>query len=377
MTIIFDASNIGGGGGLTHLKEILNCYNYKFKIILIAQNKILTQIPSYPFLTKLNHVFLEKSLLHRLFFQIFLIDKFIPKKSIVYSITGDFLGKHKPLVSMSTNMLLYERKIWFEIRQFREILRFWINYHKQKISFNNSIGIIFISKYAKEYISNCLNLKGKNITIINHGVSQRFVKDIKKQKSIIEYTFLNPFKFIYVSTIHVYKNQWNIVEAIDKLRMQGYPVELHIVGGVIFEPAGKKLNSTIKKIDPKNEFIHNHGHIEYEEIDKLYNRTDGIIFASTCENMPIILIESMSSGIPIVCSEKDPMPEFLKNNGFYFDAHNIESIVTTIKIFLNNPEKRYINSKNALTESFKYTWDDTNTKIIEFLIYNYRLSLKY
>jgi glycosyltransferase involved in cell wall biosynthesis len=85
----------------------------------------------------------------------------------------------------------------------------------------------------------------------------------------------------------------------------------------------------------------------------------------------------MSSGIPIVCSEKDPMPEFLKNNGFYFDAHNIESIVTTMKFFLNSPEKRFINSKNALIESFKYTWDDTNTKIIEFLIYNYQLSLKY
>ena len=37
------------------------------------------------------------------------------------------------------------------------------------------------------------------------------------------------------------------------------------------------------------------------------------IFASTCENMPNILIEGMSSGLPILCSNYLPMPEFLKD----------------------------------------------------------------
>jgi len=43
MTIVFDATNIGEGGGLTHLKEILSFYNHPYKIILIAQDKIKKQ----------------------------------------------------------------------------------------------------------------------------------------------------------------------------------------------------------------------------------------------------------------------------------------------------------------------------------------------
>jgi glycosyltransferase involved in cell wall biosynthesis len=372
MIIVIDATNIGEGGGLTHLKEIISFNEYSFKIILIAQRKVLNQIPDNLLLTKKGHALLEKSLFHRLYFQIFKIDKFIPKNSIVYSVTGDFLGKHKPLVSMSTNMLLYERDIWREIKQLKEIFRFWINYQKQKFSFKNSSGIIFISKYAETYISKKLNLKDKKITVINHGVSQRFFKEIKPQKSISEYSFLNPYKFIYVSTIHVYKNHCNVIETIGLLRKKGYPVELNIVGSVIFEPAGKKLEKSIQEVDPKNEFIHNYGHVPYEEIDKLYNNTDGIIYASTCENMPNILIESMLSGIPIACSNKEPMPEFLKENGFYFDAHNVNSIESNLIMFLNSPDQRNINAKAALLEASKYSWGKTNREIIEFLILNYQ-----
>jgi glycosyltransferase involved in cell wall biosynthesis len=371
MTIVFDATNIGEGGGLTHLKEILSFYNHPYKIILIAQDKIKKQIPDYNFLVKKTHQSLNKTLFHRLYFQIFLIDKLIPKDAIVYSITGDFLGRHKPLVSMSTNMLLYERKIWKEIKNFKEIARFWVNYHKQKISFKNSNGLIFISQYAKNYISNHLNLKNKNIKVIHHGVSHRFLKELKVQKNISLYSFTEPFKFIYVSTIHVYKNQCNVVEAINLLRKKGYPVELNIVGAVIFTPAGKKLESTIKKIDPSNKFIYNHGHIPYEKIDQLYNNMDGIIFASTCENMPNILMESMLTGIPIACSEKEPMPEFLKENGFYFNAKIVNSIEESLIEFLNSPEKRTINASNALSDALKYSWKETNKDIIEFLISNY------
>jgi glycosyltransferase involved in cell wall biosynthesis len=372
MTIVIDATNIGEGGGLTHLKEIISFNTYSFNIILIAQGKILKQIPDNYLLIKKGHSLLEKTIFHRLYFQIFKIDKFIPKNSIVYSVTGDFLGKHKPLVSMSTNMLLYEREIWKEIKQLKEIFRFWINYQKQKISFNNSSGIIFISKYAERYISNKLSLKEKNISVINHGVSQRFFKEVKPQKSINEYSFPNPYKFIYVSTIHVYKNHCNVVNAIALLRKKGYPVELNIVGSVIFKPAGKKLEKLIQEIDPNHDFIHNHGHVPYEKIDELYNNTDGIIYASSCENMPNILIESMLSGIPIACSNKEPMPEFLKEYGFYFDAHNVKSIESSLIQFLNSPDQRSINANAALFEASKYSWEKANREIIEFLISNYK-----
>lgn len=379
MRIGIDATNLGGGGGVTHLKEILACIdkssplNKNQRIYVFSSAKVLDQIQNSDTIEKITFPRLNKNLFNRIFFQLFLYDKEIKNRcDILFSITGDYIGNFKPVVGISQNMLLYERDIWKEINQLKEVFRFWLIYQKQKISFKNSEGIIFISNYARNYISKRLNIKDKKTTIIHHGISARFIKEAKSQKPITEYSFSNPFKFLYVSTIHVYKNQWNVVEAIGILREKGFPVELNLVGSVIFEPAGKKLEMIIQEIDSKNEFIHNHGHIPYEEIDKFYKDADGIIFASTCENMPNILIESMASGIPIASSNKQPMPEFLKENGFYFDAHRVDSIVETLIEFLNSPQKREINATESLIEASKYSWENTTKKTFDFLISTYQ-----
>lgn len=373
MRIVIDATNISLGGGATHLIEILNKFNYPYSITIIAQKKILNQIDDFDFLTKISHNHLEKTLIHRLFFQLFIIDKYIQKDTIVFSVSGDYLGKHKPVVGMSQNMLLYERDIWKEIKHPKEILRWWINYQKQKYSFKNSSGIIFISNYARTYVLKQLDLKGKQISVIHHGISPRFVNQKSTYKSISGYSFSNPFKLTYVSTIHVYKHQWNVVKAIGALREKGLPVVLNLVGGVIFKPSGKKLKSTIQVIDPQNEFIHYHGHLPYSEIDNIYKDSDGIIFASTCENMPNILIESMASGKPIACSNKQPMPEFLKKNGFYFNSYDVSSIEKAIKKMISNPKLCEEMAKKNMIEVLKYSWIKTTNETFEFIEKVYRM----
>ena len=371
MRIGIDASNIGGGGGVTHLKEILaNLPQQKEseKVTVFASQKVLKQLSDANQIQKITFPEFNKSIVHRLWFQLSGYNKHVKQHcDILFSVTGDYVGGYKPLVGMSQNMLLYERDIWREIKQPKEILRFWLIYLKQKRCFNNAKGIVFISKYAKEYVTKNLNINEKKITVIHHGVSPRFQGKVSQQLSIKNYSETNPFKLIYVSTVHVYKHQWNVVEAVARLRQKGYPVELDLVGGVIFNPAGKKLEKTIHKTDPQHKFIHYHGHVPYDKIDEFYKKADGIVYASTCENMPNILIESMASGLPIVCSNKQPMPEFLKENGFYFDAKNVDSISNAIEEMFLNPEKRESMAKRNFEEVKKYSWEITANETFSFL----------
>lgn len=371
MNIGIDASNIGGGGGVTHLKEILTYLPSQIgieKIAVFASQKVLDQIPDAKHIKKITFTAFNKGLIHRVWFQLLSYDKKIKQHcDILFSITGDYLGNFKPVVGMSRNMLLYESDIWKEIKQPKEILRFWLNYQKQKRCFKNATGIIFISQYAKDYVSKKLNIRNKQIAVIHHGISPRFKVEVRKQFSIENYSDNNPFNLLYVSTVHVYKHQWNLVEAVSLLRQKGYPIVLDLVGGVIFKPAGEKLEKKIQETDPQHKFIHYHGHVPYDKIDAFYKKADGIVYASTCENMPNILIESMASGLPIVCSNKQPMPEFLKENGFYFDAKNVESIANAIEEMLLNPEKRELMAKRNFDEVKKYSWEITANETFSFL----------
>lgn len=379
MKIGIDATNIGSGGGVTHLKEILNNFNHEMfkndieKIVVFSSQLVLDQLNDFDFLDKVTYDKLNKSLLSRIYFQLFKFDNEIIKHcDILFSLAGDYIGKFTPLVSMSRNMLLYERDIWIDIKSPIEILRFWLNFKKQEKCFKSSKGIIFISKYAKDYISNQLHLENKNKSLIHHGISSRFIGNVDNQRHISEYDFNNPFKFLYVSTIHVYKNHTNLVKAITALREEGYPIIINLVGGIIFKSEGDKLLRLINKVDPKKEFIFYNGNSEYEKIDLFYKHTNGIIYASTCENMPNILIESMASGLPIACSDKEPMPEFLKEGGFYFDAKSVSSIKKALKVYLESPKERSLNAEISIQYAKEYSWKKTSNQTFEYItkIYN-------
>jgi len=378
MRIGIDATNIGGGGGVTHLYEILNnfCQNRDKcieKLTVFSSQRVLSQLPDGEFIQKITFPFLNKNIIFRTLFQITKFDKEIKKNcDILLSLTGDYIGNFTPLIGMSRNMLLYEKEVWKQIKQPKEIIRFWLLYNKQKISFMKSSGIIFISHYAKDIITKQINLIGKEIIIINHGISPRFYNQLKEQHQISFYSEQMPFRFIYVSTIHVYKHQCNVIEAISNLKKRGFPVTLDLIGEIIFNPEGKKLFKTIDKVDPNGNFIFYHGHIPYKQLDDIYKNADGVIYASTCENMPNILMECMASGLPIACSDKQPMPEFLKENGFYFNSHDINSIEKALEMLLLNIKLRERMVLNNLEEAKKYQWSNTSNQTFNFIkkIYN-------
>ena len=100
------------------------------------------------------------------------------------------------------------------------------------------------------------------------------------------------------------------------------------------------------------------------------------IYASTCENQPIILLEAMASGLPIVSSNYGPMPEVLKDSSIYFNPEDINSITNAIKIYLDNFQLRYTNSEKSLNLSKTYSWDISSKNTFDYLyeiISNYKM----
>ena len=82
--------------------------------------------------------------------------------------------------------------------------------------------------------------------------------------------------------------------------------------------------------------------------------------------MPNILIESMASGLPIACSDKQPMPEFLKEGGYYFNANSPDSIGEAI-ISLLKDKNSLKKVKQNLKEVQKLKWAETSKKTFNFI----------
>lgn len=369
MIIAIDASNIRSGGGLTHLKHILeeakpDDHGIE-KVIIWSNDKTLNQLPDYKWLDKEKNKWLNKSFIHSFIFQTLFFSGILRKHkvSVLFVPGGTFLGSYKNVVSMSQNMLPFEEVEYNRFQKFSRRLRFKILRITQSLTFKKSKGIIFLTEYAKNTISSVLRLQNEHV-IIPHGINKKFLQQPKIQKNIKEYSFSYPYRLLYVSIITAYKHQWNVAEAVLKLREQGYPVTLDLVGDHDIESM-LKLNEVIKK--DKYNIINVKGVVEYEKLATIYKDADGFVFASSCENMPIILIEAMTAGLPIASSNKGPMPEVLGTDSFYFDPLNVNNIFDSLKEMLEDERKRTRFSAESYNKSLNYTWKNCSERTFEYL----------
>ena len=111
-----------------------------------------------------------------------------------------------------------------------------------------------------------------------------------------------------------------------------------------------------------------HGAIPYKEVHEIYQKADLGLFASSCENMPNILIENMAAGLPIACSNRGPMPEVLQEAGLYFNPESYSEIADILQQMIASPELRM----NLATASYslvkKYNWKRCAEETFQFLI---------
>jgi len=374
MKIIIDASSKGSGGGKRHLKEILNEFIkpvYKInKIYIWGPKSLLNLLPTSPIIIKNTSFFLNKGLFGTIIWKSILRDRDFKKIDFdcIYSPFGNYTGKLKPYVTMSRNMLMFEekerKKYGFSFDRFKlELL-----YFEQKKSFINSSGIIFLSNYAKKIISDMLKNKFESSVVINHGVSDMFRKLPKTQCPISTYSTTNPFELLYVSNILPYKYHLNVINAVNQLANEGIPIKLTLIGKNEFNKIGKKVNKLVNKVNIAHKIIDWHQNVSIDEVKKYYHLSDCFIFASTCENMPNILIEAMSSGLPIICSNTGPMKEFLKESGIYFNPLSVVDLKKSLLKMINDVDLRSKLSRNSHELSFKYSWQKCAQKSISFII---------
>lgn len=373
MNLGIDASNIRAGGGLTHLNEILkHAQPHKFginRVYIWSNNETLNSLPDRDWLIKESHPYLNKSFLWSFFFQIFVFSKLAKIKyqcDGVFAPGSTFLGNFRPFVTMSQNMLPFELEEAFRFKSWSVRTRFLLLFLTQKFTFKRAGGVIFLTKYAKDVISKKIKLINTKTIIIPHGIDKKFSNLPKPQKAIVEYSVVKPFRLLYVSIVTAYKHQWNVAEAILKLRQEGYPVTLDLIGPSTTDSIDK-LKDILNREQNKDGVINYLGPIKHNELSDYYKKSDAFVFASTCENMPIILIEAMTAGLPIACSNKEPMPEVLGDAGLYFDPTDIQSIYHCVKELLDNKDIRSNIAEKVYDKTINYTWENCSDATFEFL----------
>ena len=372
-TIGIDATNLRAGGGVTHLMELLRAAQPAEHgidhIVIWGGKPTLKALEAQPWLSKRNPSALDKGLLQRTLWQRYRLSQAARDEGcdVLFVPGGSYAGNFHPVVTMSQNLLPFEmhelqRYDWTSFTLKLLLLRL-----VQSRSFRKTDGVIFLTEYARDVVLGVTGRLRGQTCIVPHGLNPRFNKVPKLQRTIAEYDDAHLYRVLYVSIIDEYKHQWHVVEAVAALRKQGLPIVLDLVGPV-YPPAFKRLNQTIDRVDAERRWVHYHGAIPFNELHLRYAEADLGLFASSCENMPNILLETMASGLPIACSNRGPMPEVLGQAGVFFNPEQPEDIARALHELINSPKTRKRLARASYERAQQYSWLRCADETFRFLV---------
>ena len=371
MQLGIDASNLRSGGSVTHLSELLRVAQPEkhgiTRVFVWGGRNILDHLPEREWLECIHETALDAPLPMRVWWQQTKLSRLAKKAAcdLLFIPGGTYLGDFRPYVTMSRNVLPFD---FSQVRHYGASVmlpRFLLLRFSQAQTIRQAAGTIFLNDYARALVVETVEkLNGTDVTI-PHGVAERFRATPRAQKKLSAYSQEEPFKLLYVSTIDAYKHQWHVVEAVSKLIGKGIPVTLELVGHA-HAPSLRRLRKVVRRLNAAG-YVHYRGTIPHAELPDVYARSDAFIFASSCENLPNTLLEAMTAGLPIACSNKSPMPEILGDGGVYFDPEDPAKIASALHELIVSPDAREKYAAAASERVRPYTWERCADETFSFL----------
>jgi len=238
--------------------------------------------------------------------------------------------------------------------------------YTQSRSFRHADGMIFLTRYAETVVSKALGGISNSTALVPHGIETRFLQPPRPQRQLVACSVERPFRMLYVSILMPYKHQVEVARAANQLRAEGLPIQMRFIGAP-WGDYGREFRALLDVLDPEREFLLWSGSEPFDAVHDLYQSADLFVFASSCENLPNILIEAMAAGLPIASSDRGPMPEVLAEAGVYFDPEVPTAIADALRKLALDASLREKLAGFAWRKAQAYSWERCARDTFEFI----------
>jgi glycosyltransferase involved in cell wall biosynthesis len=323
---------------------------------LWAHDALIEAVDNAPWLVKHYVPATRGSILQQMLWQHFCLPKEARRAGInaMFNTDAGSICTFRPAMTLSQDMLSFEpgeiqRYPWLSKARIRLEILGALQLHRLGVS---SLAL-FLTEHARKVIGGRVPLGRSGV--VSHGINGKFYEAGIGRRDFPEH---GPVRCLYVSNAAPYKHQWHVVAAIARLREKsGLDLRLRLVGGG-GGPAMKRLREAIDLHDPNLSFVDQAPFVPNDQIIDELRAADLFIFASSCENLPITLLEAMAAGLPIASSNRGPMPEVLGNAGKYFNPECPDSIALSIEQLIIDRAERDRCAGAAREMSLQYTWEN-------------------
>jgi len=164
---------------------------------------------------------------------------------------------------------------------------------------------------------------------------------------------------LYVSNIEPYKSQLEVIDAFRLLKNSSHEhLKLLLVGPESARWYAKLLRERANELGLATDVVFT-GRLPHAALPAVYANALVGVFNSECENCPNALLEAMAAGVPMVVSDRPPMPEFAQDAAVYVDPRDSADIARGINELLTDGKRRNVLGAAARAKSCEYRWPET------------------
>lgn len=190
--------------------------------------------------------------------------------------------------------------------------------------------IKLLSPQFKNVLLNCGY--NKTISIGNTFIDDDFYTQHGKTKK-----HKDSLNILFLSTVSRNKGIYTALD-LYKMLIVNYPQITLSIAGIGPEIEGVK--NIVESIGNKKVKIL--GYVQGTAKESAFNNADIFLLPSFYEGMPIVVLEAMAFGLPVVCSAVGAIPDFFRDRkmGFLIRGQNLESYYNALELLLADDSLR-------------------------------------
>jgi glycosyltransferase involved in cell wall biosynthesis len=235
------------------------------------------------------------------------------------------------------------------------------------LSAKTSDGIIAISEKVKKDLIKFYRIPSQDIRVIYHAAdADMFFRREENEVKKIRIKYRLPERFVlYIASSLPHKNHVRLIQAFEELKSKVSGIKL-VLAGTTTNTGNKTIIQEIQKRQLQEDVICL-GWIPFEDVPLLYCASEVFVFPSLHEGFGLPVLEAMGCGIPVVCSNIEPLAEIAGNAAVFIDPYAYTEIADGILSIIHNKELRNNLIEKGFAKASEFSWENTARKTLSFM----------
>lgn len=204
-------------------------------------------------------------------------------------------------------------------------------------SLQGNLKIIGCSRITRDLVQKCYRIKEEQMGYIYNPISV-------SQFMLSDYCG-NTFEFAAMGRLAGVKNYPMMINAFKKVVSVHSNIHLSIAGS---GPLNNELRKLVQDLDLEK-YISFLGNVE--DVPQLLKNSNVLLLSSFSEACPMVVIEAMAAGLPIIATKVGGVPELVSDNGLLVESGDVEGFASSMvrliedkTLFRNMSKKSHVYS---------------------------------